>query len=255
MIGFYSAGAMGHVVAPPTGWAAAISADSPYLWWRLGEASGTAAADSSGNSRPGTYNGSSGTAYDLGESGLVGDVNTAVEIKSNAGFVRSNTSHAMGNSGVATTLALAIRVNNGASGGALLTKHDATNPTVGTGNREAWMYVGTDGYLRAGAWTGSQSVITSSMAVNDGVRRLIHYRIGANGTDGLQLFIDGALQGSLSVSPALTYNGFITVGRNNISGWTSGSDAAALGIVDELAIFNSRLSNARIAAHAAAGGF
>lgn len=240
---------------PATTFASAIAADSPYLWWRLGESSGTVAADTSGNSRPGTYNGTAGSAYDLSEPGLVGDANTAVEIKSNAGWVMSVGLHPIANSGNGATLAIAIKINSAATSGAILTKHSIAPPTSASGSREPWLYMGSDGKLRAGVWSGSMSIITSSMAVNDGVRRLIHVRIGANGTEGVELYVNGALDGSVGAAPALTYSGYITAGRNNNSGWTSGADAAALGILDEVAVFSARLTPARILAHAQAGGF
>jgi hypothetical protein len=56
-------------------YSAAVLADSPLAYYRLGEASGTTMTDSSGNSRNGTYAGSP----TLGAPGLVtGDSDTAV---------------------------------------------------------------------------------------------------------------------------------------------------------------------------------
>lgn len=237
--------------APSSDWASEIAADSPYLWWRLGEASGTAAADASGNSRPGTYNG----AITLGQTSLVGDANSAINITGNTGWVISNAQHPIADSGSGATLAIAIKINNGASAGAILTKHAGSNPIGASGNREPWLYLGSDGKLRAAFWSGSASIITSSMVVSDGVARLIHMRIGANGTEGVELYVNGALDGSASAAPSLTYNGYITAGRNYVSGWTSGADAAALGIYDEVVVFNSRLSPTRILAHAEAAGY
>jgi len=57
-----------------TPYSVAVAADSPIAWWRLGESSGTNAADSSGNSRDGTY---AGTPT-LGAPGYTRDGNTAV---------------------------------------------------------------------------------------------------------------------------------------------------------------------------------
>lgn len=45
-----------------------VAADSPALYWKLQETSGTSAADASGNSRAGTYNGTGGTNYALNQS-------------------------------------------------------------------------------------------------------------------------------------------------------------------------------------------
>lgn len=240
----------------PASWVAAVTADTPYLWWRLGESSGTTAADATGNSRTGTYNGTAGVSYDQGEPGLVGDANTAIEIKANTGWVASTSQHAIANSGAGATLALAIKINSAAAAGAILTKHSAA-ATSGAGNREPWLYLGSDGKLRAGFWSGSASIITSSMVVNDGVARMIHLRIGANGGEGVELYVNGVLDGSIAASPTLTYNGFITIGRNNVSSvtWAGGTDAAAFGIEDELVVFNYRLSAARILAQAQAAGY
>lgn len=242
---------------PSSSWAPEIAADLPYLWWRLGDLSGTTATDSSGNSRPGTYNGTASTDYDLGEPGLVGDSNAAIEIKTTNAWVRSNTQHNIANSGSSATLAVVIKINSGATAGAILTKHSVATPTSGTGNREPWLYLGGDGRLRAAFWSGSASIITSSMVVNDGVPRVIHMRIGANSGEGVQLYVNGILDGSLSLSPTLTYSGYITAGRNNIDSavWSSAANAAALGIEDEVVVFNSRLSAARILAQAQAAGY
>lgn len=53
--------------APPASYPDVIALDSPLAYWRFNETSGTAAADSSGNARNGTY---AGGAY-LNEPGLV----------------------------------------------------------------------------------------------------------------------------------------------------------------------------------------
>lgn len=45
-----------------------VAADSPAIYWKLQDTSGTSAADSSGNSRAGTYNGTGGTNYALNQS-------------------------------------------------------------------------------------------------------------------------------------------------------------------------------------------
>lgn len=60
---------------PSTRYSSAILADSPLLYFRLGDTSGTTVVDSSGNGHNGTYHGSP----TLGAAGaLAGDINTAV---------------------------------------------------------------------------------------------------------------------------------------------------------------------------------
>ncbi len=59
---------------PPTpgpNYDAAVLASAPYAYYRLDETSGTVATDASGNGHNGTYNGTSGTHYLLGQSSIV----------------------------------------------------------------------------------------------------------------------------------------------------------------------------------------
>jgi Concanavalin A-like lectin/glucanases superfamily len=59
---------------PPTpgpNYDATVLASSPYAYYRLDETSGTVAVDSSGNGRNGTYQGTSGTHYQLGQTSIV----------------------------------------------------------------------------------------------------------------------------------------------------------------------------------------
>lgn len=71
--------------AAPT-YAQTVLADSPLLYWRLGEASGTTAADSSTGSHPGTYVG----GFTLGVTGAIaGDANKAVDLDGTNGAVTS----------------------------------------------------------------------------------------------------------------------------------------------------------------------
>jgi hypothetical protein len=58
-------------------WTTAAAALSPTLWWRLGDTSGTACADASGNSHAGTRSGSTITTGVTGP--LVGDSDTAMD--------------------------------------------------------------------------------------------------------------------------------------------------------------------------------
>lgn len=58
------------------GYSAEVLADSPLVYWRLGESSGTTATDASGNGRSGTYT----TPLTLSAASLLGsDANTSVD--------------------------------------------------------------------------------------------------------------------------------------------------------------------------------
>ena len=67
-------------------YAAAVLADTPSLYWRLGEPSGTNANDETANNRDGTYTGT----FTLAQTGaLKGDTNTAVDLTAPTGVVTS----------------------------------------------------------------------------------------------------------------------------------------------------------------------
>ena len=63
----------------------AVLADTPYAYWRLGEGSGTTAADTSGNGRAGEYDGTGGVAFN--QAGAVAGANTAIRTFSNQGYM------------------------------------------------------------------------------------------------------------------------------------------------------------------------
>lgn len=79
-----------------TTWTTAVAATSPYGWWKLDEASGTSAADSSGNSRTATYDGAASITYqvatsipgDSGGTGITITANSASNVRFGASFNR-----------------------------------------------------------------------------------------------------------------------------------------------------------------------
>lgn len=234
-----------------------VLADGPYIWWRLGESSGTAMADSSGNGQAGTLNGTASTDYDLSEPGLVGDSNTAIELKSSSGFIRSNVSYNALTLAANATFAIAVKINSGAAGGTIFGLHDDSNPTGTTGSRDRLLYVDTSGALVAGIYSAAVRTIVHA-GINDGQKHLIHLACGADNTEGSELYVDGVSVGTIPyISNDTASNRYVYAGRLNLSAWPSGAAGAAtaLGIYDELQVYTKRLSAARILAQAQAGGF
>lgn len=235
---------------PPAGnFADEVAADSPFIWYRLGETSGTAIADSSGSSRNATLFGSAGTGYDLGEPSLVNDANGAIELKANTAYVRSNSTYTASLTNV--TLMVAIKINSGAGAGYIAGWHSLTDPTGTGGSRDKLLYINSSGQVAAYVFNGSQRIITSPAAVNDGVRRLVHF---AMGTTDSKLFIDGVEVASMSFVSAASYVAYLYAGMNNVSGLAGGANAGMRGVIDEVAWFPSRLSDARILKHAQEAG-
>src|SRR5262249_13962061 len=64
-----------YTIGAPATYASTVLADSPAAYWRLGESSGSSAADSSGNANGGSYSGS----VTLGAPALITDLDTAVD--------------------------------------------------------------------------------------------------------------------------------------------------------------------------------
>ncbi len=69
-----------------------------------------------------------------------------------------------------------------------------------------------------------------------------------------QLYLDGVLQGSGTASPVSLPTAYWRAGAEQMSGWTGDPTSSWLvGDLDELAVYTTVLSPARVAAHHAAG--
>ena len=249
MIGFYAAGAMGSGVPAPS-YATEVAADGPLHWWRLGETTGSFA--NSGSSSV-TLVVNAGTPV-RGEPSLVGDSNGSVRFSS--GAQRIVTDSTLSASAMATnkTIELVFRAPTGSSG-TIASLAASNTPTTTGGARDRTIYIGTDGKLRCGVWTGARSIITSSAAVDDGNRHIVQFVFGADSTEGCWAYLDGTLIGSFSgVSTDTSGNRYFCVGYVPMSDWPDGSDAAAQITVDEVAIYDYKLSSGRCLAHAQAAG-
>ena len=84
-----------------TSYATAVTADAPLAYWRLGESSGTTAADASGNGRTGTYVGGVGLAK---PGALSGDANTSVQLDGADDNVIRNPITGIGTTAISTDL-------------------------------------------------------------------------------------------------------------------------------------------------------
>ncbi|WP_420915486.1 LamG-like jellyroll fold domain-containing protein [Halopseudomonas aestusnigri] len=248
MIGF-----LGAQLEQTDAFGAEIAADAPYLWYRLGETTGTTALDSSGNSRNGLYFGTAGVSYQQGQTGLVGDADTAVRLLADSGYIRSQSQHTFPLTNA--THMLAFKADVAAPAGVMTMWNQNTDPSKVTAARDRGFVLGSDGKLYFTFWDGSATRrAVSSAVVNDGARRLTHVSIGASSTS---MYINGVLQETIPYVPGFSYTAYWYVGRTAITDTPSPTNTSAgfRGVVDEAAVFTSALSAARIAAHAAAAGF
>ena len=234
-----------HYVDEPAGstWVSTITADSPIFWQRLGEASGTTAADISGNGNTGTYVGSP----TLGTTGLItGDTDTAVTLNGTSQRVISDSATIAGYPTAAITCEIAFKLSALSSQTAIFTK-SAVDSSFGSG----WSFfiiVTAAGQLQGWVFSGATQRAANSAngAIVTGTKYVAAVRADTSSVDllinGTQVATTTGLPGAINAGTA-----HVVVGD-----W----DAAVShqwfpGVVDEALIFPTKLSDARLAAHAA----
>lgn len=212
-----------------------VLADSPLLYWRLGETSGTTAADSSGNGRTGTYSG----GPTLGVTGLLnGDSDKATTFDGVNDYVTG--------SAPATTSAFTIEFwFKGAASGLFVTRYPSTS-----GQRLFYVGVGSGGSAGKVEFSvknnaGVEASVFGATLIGSNARHIVctydgsTSRVYLNGVlDGSGTTVTGALA---NVSPAL-----------EVAARTA-SPSYMAGTFDEVALYNTALSGARILAHYNAG--
>jgi hypothetical protein len=215
-----------------------VLADSPLCYLRLGDASGTTAADASGNSHPGTYVGSP----TLGVAGLLtGDANTAVTLDGSTQYVQ------IANSGWAnlSTYTVEIVFKTTATSGTLCSQYDGSGSSL-----RIWQFnLNSDGSLQFATFASNVGTgnNTASTGFNDGNR---HFAAVTLTGSTLKIYVDGNLEFSSTTIPAhdTSSGAKLYVGQRNAA-----TPLRLAGTVDEFAIYSTALSSTRVTAHHAAG--
>ncbi len=221
---------------PSDAYGKAVYADQPRLYYRLGENSGTVAADASGGLSDGTYY----NGYTLGRSGALVVADTAAGFDGNNGFVSSDESFA--NPSVYSEEAWFKTSTT--RGGKII--GFGSNRTGSSGSYDRHVYMGDDGRLVFGTYTGQLNTITSTAAYNNDQW---HHVVATQSGNGMRLYVDGELVGTNPQTQAEGYTGYWKIGGDN----TWGSSSAYFdGTIDEAAVYLSELSATRVAAHYAA---
>ena len=221
-------------------YAATIAVDTPTIFWRLGESSGTTAVDASGNTHNGTY---AATGVTLGATGaLVNDTDTAVTLDGLTGAVQetSGAGAPVGSSARSleiwfkTTTTTAQPLFNYGTAGAL------SQFAVYLAGNQVQVKDGTDPLLS----------VTAASSLADGAWH--HLVVTYDGATSVAVYVDGAAVGSAQtttgvLATVLDVTG-LEVGRDN-----AGTPVFFNGTLDEAAIYSAALTPARVAAHFAAG--
>lgn len=227
-----------------TAYSDAVTSDKPYLWYRLGDSSGTTAADSGSNKANGTYAGS----VTLGQTGpFVCDPNTSAYFGGNVNNVSSTvTPSGSAISGPNTfTLEVWFRTTT-TTGGKLVGFGSST--TGNSGNYDRHLYMGNNGLVYFGVYPGKVVTLVSTKALNDGAW---HQAVATLSSAGMVLYIDGSqVATNTSVTSGEGSKGYWRVGYDNINGWTgSPSTFEFKGNLDEVSVYGTALTAARVAAH------
>jgi len=215
---------------------------SPNLYWRLDESSGTVAHDVTPNGNNGTYSG----GVTFGTAGaLTGTTDTAVTMNGSNGVV-STTSAVSGPTVYSEELWFKTTTT---TGGKLI--GFGSSATGNSGSYDRHVYMLNNGQLSFGAYTGVTNVITSSASYNDGKW---HQMVATEASDGMKLYVDGAVVASGAVTGAQSYNGYWRVGGDSLASWPNQPTSNYFaGSIDEAAVYGSELSAAQVSDHFAKG--
>lgn len=217
-----------------------VLADSPYLYWRLDDTSGTAAADTSGNSRTGTYSGSP----TLAQSPLI-TVDTSVLFDATNDYCLS--SSAIFNSSTATV--------------EVWFDYDGVVPTNywfiagcnegdGSGTGDKQLVIDSTGKPAFYVFDGSPQFATGSDVLTAGT----HHLVGVidDPGDTAYVYVNGVQKGTVAAGSSFAGYSNPNVMVGGLSTARPG-EASVAGRRDEFAIYTTVLSSARILAHYQAG--
>lgn len=213
---------------------AAVLADAPVAYWRMGETSGATMADQSINGNSGVYQG----AFTLGQPGaLASDGNTAVAFDGASGAASVPSSASLQVNKVTIELWIKKRTESGS--GVYVAKNFVGSGVAGSG----WFQLLNSDYTGRLAFrvTGDiDPVLVSSTTL---ALDTWYYVVATYDGSDAKLFVNGKLDGTLAVvvSPAQNADP-IYIGRR-ADGFFNNT------LLDEVAIYPTALSADRIAAH------
>lgn len=235
-------------------YADAVLADSPALYWRLDETSGTVAADASGNGRNGTYTG----GFTLGQSRAVMNSAWGPVLNAASPALRpgdgGNSVALNGSTGWITSTYAAFASTRTFEGWAYYTDGSVSCSLFGgTGARGPQLRIitGTAPFavqFDANTFFGGSHVWTGAWP---NTNQWVHWVLVHTDTNNApQLYINGVLQ-TLTAGTNSTYDGTGNLGTFE-AGITANFEPFK-GRMDEIAVYTSALSAAQIQAHYFAG--
>ncbi|GAA1627076.1 hypothetical protein GCM10009790_07150 [Georgenia ruanii] len=224
----------------------AVYAGQPTDYWRMGETSGTTAADSVGfhplTAATGMKRTSAGAIRNDGDGAATfGGTNT--------GWAATTTP---GNPPDVFTIETWFKTRTTAGG--RLVGWSNRNTQGSSSRHDRQLYMDNTGRIHFGVKpNASRLVVSSPGRYNDGAW---HHAVATLSKSGMRLYLDGKQVGArtdVTVGQHLAI-GYWRIGGDTVSGWPSAPTSGYFaGDIDEIAIYKTELSAADIAAHYAAG--
>jgi hypothetical protein len=224
-----------------------VLADTPLIYWRLGDPSGTTAADTSGNARPGTYN----NGPTLGVPSLLPSdpTNTAVN------FTAASSQY---------VISAVTAAGLGIAGGSAITLEAWIKPTAAAlsavaptlcgfsigGGDITLMRIGGAQDLNWALVTSGSGLINMSGGVAFTAGNVYHLVCTYDGAHAIT-YVNGVQQNSVAATG--------TISENTLAHFVAAGDFEAAdnrwfdGVMDEVALYGTALSAARVLAHYQAG--
>lgn len=219
----------------------AILSDAPRIYYKLNEiGTATAAADASGQNRPGIYQ---GTVTKGVASPCTRDGGTAVTFNGTNGYVNWNSTTALQ---VPVTYSTEVWFRTTTTAGGLLTGWGAA-ATGASATVDRVLYMTSAGRVAFGNNNGAKVSITSTLAYNDGAW---HHALATVGTGGMRLYVDGAQVATVGTVASAAYSGYFRVGYDVLTGWTGAPTSNFFnGTLDEAVGYSTTLTLADAQEH------
>ena len=222
----------------------AVYASQPVSYWRLGETTGTAAAD-----RVGFTPATTGAGVTKGGAGAIpGDADKS------ATFSGASTGIAYTSKQVSPPHAFTLEgwfKTNTTTGGKIIGFGNQTTSNSSSYDRQ--IYMDNSGKIVFGTAGPSVQVATSPTAYNNNAW---HHVVATQSPTGMKLYVDGALvaQNANGKYGALGYWGYWRIGGDNLNSWPSKPTSNFFkGSIDEVALYHHELTAAEVTAHRIAG--
>jgi hypothetical protein len=227
-----------------TTYAGTVLSDAPLAYWRVGEASGTVAHDATGHGNDAQYVG----GVTLGTGGaLIGDTDTAVKLDGVTGHLDVGNRFAFTGNAPYTLEIWAQPQNINTSYQRLFSRELQTTPREGYLVFVRGPNTADPSTFSVERWSANA---TNQCPETNAVTQVWHHFVATYDGSASRIYLDGTL---VATQPAA-----LPLNATNASLWIGASffDTAGYfgGIVDEVAVYGTALSGARITAHFHASG-